>query len=91
VLFFLCGVIHDWPDAYTRKILKHLHASAQSDTKLILNDFLVPYVAYSNNHFLDIPGADVPPAPYPLLANLGTVSNIAIMAVFQVFLLLVKC
>jgi hypothetical protein len=81
----LRGVIHDWPDAYTRKILKHLRASAQSDTKLILNNFMVPYAAYSNNLFLDIPGADVPPAPYLVLANLSTVSNIAVMADLQVF------
>jgi hypothetical protein len=81
----LRGVIHDWPDAYARKILKHLRASAQSDTKLILNDFLVPYAADSNNLFSDIPGADVPRAPYPLLANLGTVSNRTVMVDLQVF------
>jgi hypothetical protein len=81
----LRGIIHDWPDAYARKILKHLRASAQSDTKLILNDFLVPYAADSNNLFSDIPGADVPRAPYPLLANLGTVSNRTVMVDLQVF------
>lgn len=84
-VFFLRGVIHDWPDAYARKILKHLRASAQSDTKLILNEFLVPYAAYSNNHFSDIPGADVPSPPYPLLANQGPVSNGAVMADLQVY------
>jgi len=45
----------------------------------------MPYAAYSNNLFSDIPGADVPRAPYPLLANLGTVSNRAVMTDLQVF------
>jgi hypothetical protein len=81
----LRGVIHDWPDAYARKILKHLRASAQSDTKLILNEFLVPYAADINNLFSDIPGADVPSAPYPLLANLGPVSNSTVLTDLQVY------
>jgi hypothetical protein len=84
-VFFLRGVIHDWPNASARKILKHLRASAQSDTTLILNDFLVPYAAYSNDLFSDIPGADVPSAPYPLLANLGPVSNSTVMTDLQVY------
>lgn len=85
-IFFLRGVIHDWPDAYAKKILKHLRASAQSYTKLFLNEFLVPYAASSGNLFSEIPGADVPPAPYPLLGNLGPVSNPTVRNDLQVFL-----
>jgi hypothetical protein len=83
-VFFLRGVVHDWPNVYAKKILKQLRASAQSSTKLVLNDFLVPYAAPSNL-FSEIPGAKVPTAPYPLLANLGAVSNQTVMIDLQVF------
>jgi hypothetical protein len=74
-VFILRNVIHDWPTAYVKTILKHLRASAQSHTKLIIFEFLVPYAAPSDNQFSDIPGAHMPIVPYPLLANLGTASN----------------
>jgi hypothetical protein len=83
-VYFLRWIMHDWPDAYAKKILKHLRASAQPSTKLLLCDFLVPYAAPSNNLFSEIPGSEVPAAPYPLLANLGTVSNFTVMSDLQV-------
>jgi len=45
----------------------------------------VPYAGYSDNLFSDIPGADVPSAPYPLLANLGPASNGAVLIDLQVY------
>jgi hypothetical protein len=84
-VFFLRFIMHDWADKYAKPILQQLRVSAQSSTKLILCDFLVPYAAYSNDLFSDIPGANVPAAPYPLLANLGTVSNQAVQLDLQVF------
>ena len=78
-------ITHDWPDAHAKKILKQLRVSAQLSTTLILCDYLVPYAASSNNQFSDIPGAEVPTAPYPLLPNLGTVSNPTLMGDLQVF------
>lgn len=74
-VFFVRFVIHNWADAYAKKILRHLRDSAQPFTKLIISDILVSYAAPSNHLFSDIPGAEVPPAPYPLLPNLGAVSN----------------
>jgi hypothetical protein len=83
-VFFLRFIMHDWADLYAKKILKQLRVSAQSSTKLILCDFLVPYATFSNGLFSEIPGADVPLTPFPLLANLGTVSNQAVMLDLQV-------
>jgi len=82
-VFFLRFIMHDWADKYAKPILKQLRGSAQPSTKLILCDFLVPYAAYSNDLFSDVPGANVPAAPYPLLANLGTVSNQAVQLDLQ--------
>lgn len=84
-VFFLRHIIHDWPDTYARKILKRLRASAGPSTKLILCDYLVPYAAASNDEFADIQGSEVPPAPYPLLPNLGAVANFPMCLDLQVF------
>jgi hypothetical protein len=83
-VFFLRMITHDWPDSYARKILNQLRASAQLSTKLILCDFLVPYASLTNDLFSEIPGAKVPAAPYPLLPNLGTISNHTMMVDLQV-------
>jgi hypothetical protein len=77
-------ITHDWPDAHAKKILKQLRVAAQSYTKLIIYEFLVPYAAPSNKEFSHIPGAEVPIPPYPLLPNLGPVSNTTVLADLQV-------
>lgn len=68
------SILHDWPDDYARKILIQLRPAAQSHCKLLVVDFLVPY-ATSKEEFKDIPGAQTPDVPYPLLSNLGMASN----------------
>ena len=85
-VFFMRFIIHDWADAYAKKILKHLRASALPSTKLILYDFLVPYAASTGGLFSDIPGSQVPVAPYPLLPNLGNVSNQTVLVDLQVLI-----
>jgi hypothetical protein len=90
-VFFMRYITHDWPDAYAKNILKQLRASAQSSTTLVLCDYLVPYAASSNDIFSEIPGAEVTTAPYPLLPNLGTVSNQTVMGDLQVFVPFLKC
>ena len=85
-IFFLRFVTHDWADKYAKQILKHLRASAQPSTKLIFNDFLVPYAGPTKGQFSDIPGSEMPPAPYPLMPNLGTVSNQSVLFDMQVLI-----
>jgi hypothetical protein len=46
---------------------------------------LVPYASSSNNIFSEIPGSELPVAPYPLLPNSGTISDQTMMADMQVF------
>lgn len=82
-VFFLRFITHDWPDAYAKKILTQLRASAQLSTKLILCDFLVPYATSSNDLFSEISGSETPTSPYPLLPNLGVVSNHIMMSDLQ--------
>jgi len=62
-------IIHDWPDAKSLEILKHIRAAASLSSKLILFDFCIQhacpdteYSSYSN---------DAKSPPYPLLANYG--------------------
>lgn len=74
-VFFLRTVIHDWPNASVQTILRHLRDAAQADTKLVLSEQIVPYVCPSTDVFVDIPGADMPLPPAPLLPNLGIVSS----------------
>jgi hypothetical protein len=77
-------ITHDWPDKHAKNILKQLRAAAQSYTKLIVYEFLVSYAAPSNEKYAHIPGAELPLPPYPLLPNLGPVSNATMLADLQV-------
>jgi hypothetical protein len=74
-IFFMRFIIHDWPDAYAKKILSQLRASAQPTTKLLLMDNIVPYASPSAGEFPDISGSDVTPVPSPLLPNLGIATS----------------
>jgi hypothetical protein len=65
-------------------ILKELRAAAQPFTKLILSNYLVLYASSSGNLSSDIPGADVPSPPYPLLRNTGDANNRTVVADLQV-------
>jgi hypothetical protein len=78
-------ILHDWPDANSKKILKQIRSSAQPSTKLVVCDFLVPYAVSNNDEFPEISGSELPPAPYPLLPNAGIISNHVVMADMQVF------
>lgn len=80
--------MHDWPDKFAKDILSQLRTAARPDTKMIIMDLIIPYSAPCTDEFNFIPGAEIPEAPYPLLPNLGTVSNPAIMMDMQVRLIL---
>jgi len=62
-------IIHDWPDAESLEILKHIRAAASPSSKLIIFEFCIqhacPDTEYSSY------GGDVKSPPYPLLANYG--------------------
>lgn len=67
-------ILHDWPHEFCVTIMKHLRAAAGPDTKLLVSDYVLSYactVKEGETEFANIPGAIVPPAPEPLLPNLG--------------------
>ncbi|KAI0064197.1 S-adenosyl-L-methionine-dependent methyltransferase [Artomyces pyxidatus] len=62
-VYFMRMIIHDWADAESITIMKHLRAAAGPSSKLIIFDMLMLYACP------DPAGPPLP--PYPLLANLG--------------------
>ena len=72
-MWLLRMILHDWPTAYALQILKHLRASSTAGkTKLILLETGMDYAcAGSIPEAKQIPGAEPPVAPSPLLPNLG--------------------
>jgi hypothetical protein len=60
-------VIHDWPDAEARKILKNLREAAAAASKLIIFDTQAIHTCEDPSSSTKGKGL----VPYPLLANLG--------------------
>lgn len=74
-VFFMRFVVHDWADAQSIEILKHLREAATPETKLILAEELVQPLCPANEIAIDVPGASLPlaaAAPAPLLPTDGS-------------------
>ncbi|KAJ6622880.1 S-adenosyl-L-methionine-dependent methyltransferase [Mycena sp. CBHHK59/15] len=69
-------ILHDWSDEYCLKILRLLRDAAGESTRLLIVDDIVSY-ACNDQATKNIPGAERPPAPAPLLPNFGQSSVIA--------------
>jgi len=92
-VFVLRHILHDWSDTYASKILKQLRAAAKDSTRLIFVEQILLYacaVPTANSTTIatsNIPGAAElggPPAPEPLLANLGIVNLFSYLIDIQV-------
>jgi hypothetical protein len=83
-VFLLCKILHDWSDRFAVPILRHLRNAATPATKLVVVDHLLPYACHDTTR---IPGALMPTAPYPLLANMGQASARAYITDIQVLVL----
>ena len=78
-VFLLRVVLHDWPDAFARRILVRLREAAREDTRLIIADFVLPHacaddfanLTEADGRMMDVEGAESMLACPPLLANLG--------------------
>ncbi|KAJ4487855.1 O-methyltransferase-domain-containing protein [Lentinula aciculospora] len=68
-VFLLKQITHDWSDRYVLRIIRRLREAATPTTTLILIDTIITHPCPS--HPSDIPGANIPPPPWPLVANLG--------------------
>ncbi|KAJ7752262.1 O-methyltransferase [Mycena olivaceomarginata] len=81
-VFLLRWVMHDWADSSAVRILKHLRDAATPQTRLITVDIILPYTCHDTTSTRQIAGAGFPPAPAPLLPNMGAASNMNILADF---------
>ena len=67
-------VLHNWADEYCVRILKHLRVAAGPETQLVIVEQL-PTCACDEPATHEIPGAELPVAPKPLLPNWGRASH----------------
>ena len=64
-VFYLRAVLHDWPDEECIQILKVLRNAAGSNTRLLINGFVLLHACPGGGF------SDVPRPPAPLLPNGG--------------------
>ncbi|KAJ6586263.1 O-methyltransferase [Mycena vulgaris] len=91
-IFLLRFICHDWSDPYTLRILKHLRKAAQDTTRLVVLEYILPFVCGEDEAYRHIPGAipaDTPPPP--LLANMGMVGMVRYLVDMQMMALLNGC
>ncbi|EJD48887.1 S-adenosyl-L-methionine-dependent methyltransferase [Auricularia subglabra TFB-10046 SS5] len=76
-VFFLRNILHNWPDAYITRVLRHLRDSATPETKLLIVDRILPYATPGTScDTSGIQGVETRAAPPPLLANFGRATSI---------------
>lgn len=69
-------MLHDWADEYCLTILKHLRAAAGAKTQLVIIEMMISFVC-DEPAAHEVPGAELPVPPFPLLRNMGCAAQTA--------------
>jgi len=70
-VYFICRIMHDWPDNDALRILQNVRDACSPDSKVILGDHLLSFACSMPSNDETRTLADKSEVPKPLLNNLG--------------------
>lgn len=65
------AILHDWPTPDCITILKNIRQAAGPTSKLLVFEHILPLACAETSTEFDVTDDTIPPAPWPMLPNLG--------------------